>query len=788
MLHEILLSLSGHPSPLLRPPKEAKSSQDSGSFVDLSPSETALLSSLAHLSNLHLNLTAHTATISTSHHSTVCRAVSTAITSIYLHRFQKKVLEVESRILQKDANLVGGYGIVPLSGLVSEFGPWTRTMEWLWEIACVILAPEDFERSQEQARPNVVKKGSTGAALINRLRNEAHTGYPDIGKAANTLIAAAETAWLRQLSTWVLYGRLPEFGGPDFFIQENEIDDEYETAGWQGARFSIRPEMLPNFVDSSTAASILFIGQSLNHIRIRGETASKQSSSLRSSELALLPVHLRYLSGLSTPVSTSNLSNSISAIRFSLSKHTLHQVFPLEKIVEILSLLREFFLLGRGEFALSLISEADEGIRSRWRRPGQQEQGREGLRAVVIKESEVTAVLARTWVSLSTYRKEEDMQDETFDLAHDLLRLSLTKANTSKTRNHCLSSGIDQIAIPETTFSDMLLSVPTTLSLAVPSPLDLFLTPNDLDVYAYINAYLLSIRRAHLRLTDLWKLSSIRRNHPAPLGPPGSNSKLGQRTVRKKRMRANDRARTMRRVWATSSAAIFLLAEVGGYFQGEVVKGSWDSLRTWLQAPLTVGTDEDHMQDVDRESSRGVRRARDLWTSAGSPRPQSRDKVVIANPGSHDPETVSRAHQVYLRGLLDSLFLTDAPFPKILRLFLQHIDHLASCVTRLQHIWQNLDLETDDGVMDAFSNFRVEQVEALKEMEDVGKNIEVGIRNIVTRLRELDSERIGVERGPGNVLEQGEYQTWRVGGVDRLLMKLDFGSLMSSAGLEVDAG
>jgi hypothetical protein len=46
----------------------------------------------------------------------------------------------------------------------------------------------------------------------------------DIEEAALGLVRVAETAWLKQVSAWVLYGRLPSFGREDFFIKEVDSD------------------------------------------------------------------------------------------------------------------------------------------------------------------------------------------------------------------------------------------------------------------------------------------------------------------------------------------------------------------------------------------------------------------------------------------------------------------------------------------------------------------------------------------------------------------------------------
>jgi len=201
MLHEILLSLSGHPSPLL-------TADHSSPTSILSPPEKALLSSIAHLSNLHCKLLAQTSTIAASHPSSICQAVATAIRSTHLAAFQRKVLEVEDGILRKDAGTVGAYNIVPLTAIVGEFSGWMRRMEWFLEVVEFMTRGKGGD-----------SKKCSGAMVIDRLRDATQTGYVNVEEAALSLVRVAETAWLKQVSAWILYGRLPSFGREDFFVQ-----------------------------------------------------------------------------------------------------------------------------------------------------------------------------------------------------------------------------------------------------------------------------------------------------------------------------------------------------------------------------------------------------------------------------------------------------------------------------------------------------------------------------------------------------------------------------------------
>lgn len=240
MLHEILLSLSGHPSPLLRAAQAAEShvdrddgdrdgDRDRGGFASLiTPPERALLAGVARLSDLHVRLLSFGTQVAASHPSAICRAVAAAVEGTHLAAFQRKVLAVEEGVLRGDAGLVGAYNIVPLTAVVGEFAGWTRRMEWLWELVEFMLegSAGDAGADGQEGRRRRGAAACTGAALIDRLRGELQTGYQDIEETARSLVRVAETAWVKQVSAWVLYGRLPGFGAEDFFIRKAQDADE----------------------------------------------------------------------------------------------------------------------------------------------------------------------------------------------------------------------------------------------------------------------------------------------------------------------------------------------------------------------------------------------------------------------------------------------------------------------------------------------------------------------------------------------------------------------------------
>ncbi|ROW05243.1 hypothetical protein VSDG_00433 [Cytospora chrysosperma] len=766
MLHEILLSLSGHPSPLLRSAQAADPDAPSSSLI--SPPERELLRGVAHLSDLHVKLLSFSAQIAASHPSMICRAVATAVDNTHLAAFQRKVLDVEETILRKDAGLVGAYNIVPLTAVVGEFDGWTRRMEWLWELVQFMLGRE----SSAGGGPVFC----TGAAVIDRLCGELQTGYTDIEETTRSLVRVAETAWVKQVSAWILYGRLPGFGGEDFFIQRAPGTEE---------DFICVSSLLPSFVTAPTAASMLFIGRSLNHIRAKGSLDGGMQG------MDHLSSQLRELSQLTYPLDSATFSRTVTSIRLFLSRNTLQKLLPLSRVLEMLHLLRGFFLLGRGEFAMALTQQADEKIRSRWRRAvNLAHEKRDGLSNVVVKEGEVIAVLTRTWAAMGSMQGHHVEEDDVFEMARDLLKLTLV-ANTRPSTPAKLGP-LSQIT--STPFCNLMFSVPVTLTMRVPSPLDLFLSASDVQTYTAINSYLHSIRRAHLRLTDLWKITPLRRHHPPPPKPAYGSTKAGRARVIQLRERQGRRMLDMRSTWTTCSAAIFFLAEVESYLQIEVVAELWEGFQRWL----TTGSDEYRPPESTRPSRRPTPTPdqdpdamdededddTDMWLAEGTVTPRPRGAAGGEDKHPHDPQTLAAAHRIYLSTLVRRLLLSRQDVTDPLYDLLVEVDQLVALVHRLQGIWNSADLEEDVGVVDAFVDLEREEGDVKAQVMAVGARVKGGIERVIGVFRNLEADHDaaeeavgdGEEGGGGGLREEGQYVPRRVGGVDRLLMKLDFGT------------
>jgi len=105
-------------------------------------------------------------------------------------------------------------------------------------------------------------------------------------------------------------------------------------------------------------------------------------------------------------------------------------------------------------------------------------------------------------------------------------------------------------------------------------------------------------------------------------------------------------------------------------------------------------------------------------------------------------------------------------------------------------VQQNLDLESDEGVIDSLANYAKDEREIWVELRQARMDVDSRINELIDRLRDIDDSRLNDSKTPldfgnkdlnGNSIQFGKntqaYVPWKAASVDRLLMKLDFGSL-----------
>ncbi|KIW64034.1 hypothetical protein PV04_08995 [Phialophora macrospora] len=744
MLHEILLSLSGLQSPVwsqarVRPPGAGDQETPFNQYV--SPPERAMLNTLARLHDLHVQIRSTTTRLSRHHNSMVCRAVSSSVADVHLGEFLSKITQVESAILRKDAGYVAAYEIVPLSTIVAEFAPWTRRLEWLWSVV---------QHLDPNAAQSARKRPPSGASILDLLEDETHTGYSDIEEMAVALLTVAQKTWMLATSLWVLYGKLPTTGNEDFCIKPNPNP----TSAMD--EFIIDSALAPKMLKPGAIQALLSAGSALSQLRSQATSGAVALQGFNDPSMSLLQNHLAILGSLQYPLNPTLLGSALLAINQSISENALSQILPRSLVMQLLQVIWRYLLLGQGEFAVSLIRHADDRIRGRQQTQTAARPVRKigRLDDLAVKEAELNGVLSKTMAEIAALQTEDDLEDDIFHLAKKLLSL---KAAT-------IDQNVRLIAT--------LLPTPTLLRLTFPakSPLHIFLSSDDAKMYAHINAYLLSIHRAELHLSALWRLSSHRRCHPSPLGPPRSSSQSGRARLEAGRSRDARRHARTRGHWTCASKLLFLVNELAAYLQGEVIQSSWAHFREWLE-----GKDTGHLSSA--------RSSRPTTASSAGQLPMS-ELVEQGKRMPTDPRALADAHRRYLHALNAALFLTNDGFIELLREILDKIDHIVALFSRLQTVWQGLDLQDDEGVVDAFSNYADDEKEVLAEMDRTRNAVEALLSEIIIKIRDMEKEKrtgTGVSSGIDESMTEmnldrtgTKFVPWQARTVvDRLVMKLD---------------
>ena len=121
-----------------------------------------------------------------------------------------------------------------------------------------------------------------------------------------------------------------------------------------------------------------------------------------------------------------------------------------------------------------------------------------------------------------------------------------------------------------------------------------------------------------------------------------------------------------------------------------------------------------------------------------------------------------------------ALLLTDVLFTRELRSLLGNLDAFIALFVRLLDLQQQTALEREAERVGSLTE--EDERKASLDLDRARKKVDSDLRSVVSRLRQLDHERIGSARylDTGTV-ESGEFEPWKGGGLDRLLMKLEFG-------------
>lgn len=231
-----------------------------------------------------------------------------------------------------------------------------------------------------------------GCAIIQYLQKNSLHGDARISKAVKAIQLSVNVVFLKQLTHWILYAKIVDSYG-EFFIQcaENHCasndDSERGTNTGSGRnavtsiselasnytdiwRYEICYELLPHYLSSSWAEKILFIGQTVlifqvdaNKLNKNAQIWNKSESKCASQEQSLWDgkehFYFAKIQALQndSELNISHYERVVDEIKSYVTSRLSEIAVNQADLMQQLKLIKDFYLLGRGELFLEFIRQ-----------------------------------------------------------------------------------------------------------------------------------------------------------------------------------------------------------------------------------------------------------------------------------------------------------------------------------------------------------------------------------------------------------------------------------------------
>ncbi|CCL98083.1 uncharacterized protein FIBRA_00077 [Fibroporia radiculosa] len=613
MIAEVLLVLAGHSSSLFPTDHTVHPA-----FAPLlHPGEQQCLESLGQIAVRYRNVKQACSTLSRSPSRYVC-ALCASLGQILRDEYDTLIVDTEAKILQRDSSLVASGSFVPLSSIRAIFAEWDAPLASLESLVDELKAKDSWQPGN----------------LIDLLLTRSHTGIHRIAAIHARLCEAVQRVWMSQLQAFIVHGSLHE---KDPLVSKDYV---------------LLDGSVPSCVSVQTRESISYVGRAIGTVR-----AAKWE---RQFPRDLIVDHTKMLDGI-LPQDRYNFDRVIADIRTGVSEWLWLNVLTHRDVEVAVDALASYFLLRNGEFALSLIREIERLKISRLR-------ARSGP-TTMIREQDLHLALLRASLG-TTAQHDPSLSNLHFSLPAGPLRPLLPSLATT-TKNLSMSHS----AVELTTFDDLLLGTSLVLTYGVSWPLDLFLHPSDLQIYATLFGYLSALRKTHTRIHTCWtSLSNSQRARRRWTGL-GEGGTVEDLQARKELLRCG---------WGAVREMNWFLDTLLGYVMTDVVDVEFRRLKDIL-LKQTSGLVNQHTGSYSAPAllAEGASTQLKAAESDSVPTSQSGASNASAPTSSQlDFTTLRNIHTTYLERLLTGSLLSNPALTPILRSILEVCEHFVAQVER----------------------------------------------------------------------------------------------------------
>jgi len=195
----------------------------------------------------------------------------------------------------------------------------------------------------------IEEEGLRGGQLVDLLQRNSLHGHGEVRSLYGRLLGKLYKQIYEQIVVWLLHGRLHD-SCEEFFIHKlTSTGDESNTLEDWNHSFDIRPSLLPKtLIPAVTAEKILFIGKYVRVVsrareEIAGGTLFSREVLAKIKEMAEFDY--------------SRFQEGIEFVRAEVGRKFLGLFLNEENMEEHLKRLKDFYLLGKGEFFQVLIEE-----------------------------------------------------------------------------------------------------------------------------------------------------------------------------------------------------------------------------------------------------------------------------------------------------------------------------------------------------------------------------------------------------------------------------------------------
>ncbi|KAK3609174.1 hypothetical protein CHS0354_013711 [Potamilus streckersoni] len=371
----------------------------------------------------------------------------------------------------------------------------------------------------------LVSHKAHGCYIIDILHKSSVCGLPLVKESLNRIAHVCNGVMFKQLCAWLLHGSLND-PYQEFFIQRSaeeqqdqslqkqEEEDDLGLMGVTGRQlqtilsinmpdiltpsrhhFSVNSSLLPDHIPVRVANKILFVGESIQMFEDdKKPTSHKRGSILKSQEEEFAKA-LHELSRESE-FNLMTFEALIDKIRTHVAEHLWTMLVEDANLEGNLKIIKDFFLLGRGELYLAFIDQAQNLLRIQPTGTTEHDVNmafQQAARNVLISDDSLLQCFYLTVIA------KQDKKE------------SSASGSSVGGQSDRVENGWNYLGLTYT----------------VEWPLHIFFTPKVLEKYNHVFKFLLAIKRTQMDLQHCWSLQMQHRNR---VPTPGEGTKWQLRT------------------------------------------------------------------------------------------------------------------------------------------------------------------------------------------------------------------------------------------------------------------